>query len=236
MTDSAQEQHLAMGEPLTRPMIGLLVACTAVFLLQILVEPFNRFADTYLVMDTAAFLRKLYLWQAVTSIFLHGNVQHWLGNMIFLWFFGSALANAWRSREFLTYFFLCGIAGSVCFYVFNSFRNAESIKGLGASGAIFGLMIAYAMVFGERVILAFFLIPMKAKYFVGFMFAIEILLLWTSTQDGIGHIAHLGGAVAGAIYLKIVWRRQNALAGESDGRRGPGSRMRGLEVMKEDRE
>ena len=236
MTADAQEQRLAMSEPLTRPVIALLAACTAIFLLQVLVEPFSRFADVYLAMDTAAFLRKLYLWQAVTSIFLHGNVQHWLGNMIFLWFFGSALANAWRSREFLLYFFLCGIAGSLCFYVFNSFRGAESIRGLGASGAIFGLMIAYAMVFGERMILAFFLIPMKAKYFVAFMFALEILLLWTGTQDGIGHITHLGGAVAGAICLKIIWRRQNARSGESDGRRNPGSRMRGLEVIEEDRD
>ena len=125
---------------------------------------------------------------------------------------------------------------SLCFYAFNVLRAAgpEGIRGLGASGAVFGLMIGYAMVCGDRLILAFFLIPMRAKYFVAICFGIEILLLWKGTPDGIAHIAHIGGAVCGAITLKIVWRRQDKLAGVA---RGPGvasSRIGGLEVMDED--
>ncbi|MCX7934807.1 MAG: rhomboid family intramembrane serine protease, partial [Planctomycetota bacterium] len=151
-------------------------------------------------------------------------------------FFGSALAAAWRQREFLAYYFFCGAVSSFVFYLFNALRTSESVKGLGASGAIFGLMIAYAMIFGERIILAFFLIPMKVKYFVALLFALELLLLWTGTPDGIGHITHVSGAVAGAIYLKAVWRRQEQRAFGSSGA-GPktvASRMQGLEVMGEE--
>jgi membrane associated rhomboid family serine protease len=189
----------------------------------------------YLAMDTAGFISKLRLWQPLTAIFLHGNLAHFLGNMVFLWFFGSALANAWRRREFLGYFFLCGVAASLLFFLFNVFRSG-SIKGLGASGAVFGLMIAYAMVFGERTILAFFMIPMKAKHFVAICFAIEILMLFAGGRDdGVAHIAHLGGAVCGAVCLKLVWRRQAQQAGETDRRARASSRIGGLEIMDEDR-
>jgi membrane associated rhomboid family serine protease len=227
--------RLTFAEPLNSVMVTLLVTMTAVFLLQVLVPPFNRFAIAYLAMNTATFLAKFHIWQAVTAIFLHGSVQHFLGNMIFLWFFGSALANAWRKREFITYFFVCGIGGSLCFYLFNVFRaGPEGITGLGASGAVFGLMTAYAMVFGERMILAFFLIPMKAKYFVGICIAIELLVLYTGAQDGVAHIVHVAGAACGAVYLKIIWRRQSALAGDTDGRAAASSRMGGLEIMDDD--
>ena len=219
-------------------MAALLITFTVVFLLQVVVPPFGRFAVGHLALDTAAFLGKLHLWQAVTAIFLHGGVQHFLFNMIFLWFFGSALANAWRRREFVVYFLTCGIVASLCFYGFNVARlpAGTSIKGLGASGAIFGLMIAYAMVFGNRTMLAFFMIPMKAKYFVAICFAIEILILWTATADGVAHIAHIGGAICGVIYLKVAWRGQARLAGRTRGRAAASSRIGGLEVMDTDDE
>jgi membrane associated rhomboid family serine protease len=229
------ETRFFLAEPLRLHLALLLAAFAVVFGLQLLVPPFNRFAMDFLAMDTGGFLSRLRLWQPVTAIFLHGGVGHFLGNMAFLWFFGSALANAWRRREFLGYFFLCGVAGSLLFFAFSAFREG-SVRGLGASGAIFGLMIAYAMVFGERVILAFFMIPMKAKYFVAICFAIEIVMLLVGTEDGVGHIAHLGGAACGALCLKLVWRRQSRLAGETDGRRPAGSRIGGLEVMEPDDE
>lgn len=232
MNSGNSEMRLTFAEPLNRTMAVLMLSLTGVFLLQVLVPPFNRLAMAYLAMNTATFLSKLYLWQAVTSIFLHGSVCHFVGNMIFLWFFGSALANAWSKWEFLTYFFVCGVGASLWFYIFNVFRaGPEGITGLGASGAVFGLMIAYAMVFGERMILAFFLIPMKAKYFVGVCVAIEILVLYSGAADGISHVTHLGGAVCGAAYLKITWRRQNALAGSAEARDAPESRIGGLEIM-----
>ena len=228
--------RLHFAEPLTRTMIVLLITMTVVFVLQVLSKSFNEFAVEYLALNTATFLGKFRIWQAATAIFMHGSPQHFLGNMLFFWFFGSALARAWRPKEFLFYFFLCGIGASLCFYGFNVFRAppGEGITGLGASGAIFGLMIAYAMIYGERTVLAFFIIPMKAKHFVAICFALDLLLLVAGTKDGVGHIAHLGGAVFGAVYLKWVWRRQSAMAGSTRGAAKAGSRMAGLDVMDDD--
>ena len=238
MPSEQRETRLTFAEPLTPTMVVLLLLFTVVFVLWMVVPPFQTFALAYLAMDTATFLHKLHLWQPVTAMFLHGGVCHFIGNMVFLWFFGSGIANAWKRREFLKYFFVCGIVASLCFYVFNVFRTpagAPGIKGLGASGAVFGIMIAYAMALGDRIILAFFMIPMKAKYFVGICLAIETLLLVQASPDGVSHVAHLGGAVCGAVYLKVVWRQQGRLAGVTRGKATAASRIRGLEVMDDER-
>ena len=190
-------RRLHFAEPLNSTMVVFLVLFAAIFVAQAVIPPFHRFAIDYLAMNTATFLARLHLWQALTAIFLHGGVAHFLGNMIFFWFFGSALANAWGRRDFLSYFFACGVAASLCFFGFNVVRGAppEGLRGFGASGVVFGVMIGYAMVYGERTLLAFFLIPMKAKYFVAICFAIEVLLLWRGVPDGVSHVAHAGGAV-----------------------------------------
>jgi len=220
------------AEPLTTPMVVLLVTFTVVFVLQMISRTLDAFAMEYLALDTAAFIARGRVWQAFTSIFLHGDLCHFAGNMIFFWFFGSGIANAWRRREFLGYLLICGLAASMFFYVFNSIRSPEvGVKGIGASGVVFGLMIAYAMVLGERTILAFFLIPMKAKYFVAICFGVEILLLWRGMADGVSHIAHIGGAVAGAITIKLAWRRQSAQASGRGAREKVIGRIAGLEIM-----
>ena len=226
---------LTIAEPLNWPMVMLLISFAVVFALQLAVPPFNRFAHAYLVMDTSAFLAKGRVWQAVTSIFLHGSVCHFVGNMIFLWFFGSLLSNAWRPREFLTFFFTCGIVSSLCFYVFNILRTSQPVRGLGASGAVLGVMIACAMIYGDRIVLAFLFIPMKIKHFVAFSVAIDILCVVGTVEDGVGHVAHLGGAICAAIYLKVMWRLQSGLAGVARGKAKASSRIGGLEVMDDDK-
>ena len=230
--------RITLAEPLTWPIAALLILIAVVFDLCLAVPPFRSFAIAYLAMDTSAFLARLRLWQAVTSIFVHIDPCHFISNAVFLWFFGSALANAWRPREFLTFFFTCGIVASVCFYVFNLFRTPPmgmaGFVGFGASGAVMGIMIAYAMIFGERIILAFFMIPMKAKYFVAICIAIDLLATCGSVQDGVGHVAHLGGAICGAVYLKVAWRSQRGLAGVTRGKARADSRISGLEVMDDD--
>jgi membrane associated rhomboid family serine protease len=214
-------------------MVILLGSFTGVFLLQVLIKPFGDFALEYLALDTSECVAGLRVWQFITAIFLHGSIQHFVVNMVFLWFLGSALANAWRAREFITFFLVSGLSGSISFYVFGFFCEAP-VVGLGASGAIFGLMAAYAMVYGDRTILAFFMIPMKAKWFIAILLALELLVLWTGTPDGVAHIAHLGGAAAGFLYLKVVWKTQDVLAGGGDKPANAKSRMSGLEVMSRD--
>ncbi len=228
-------RKLAIAEPLTLPMVVLLVVFAVIFALQIAVPPFRRFAEDYLAMDSQAFLGKLRLWQALTAMFLHGSPCHFIGNMAFFWFFGSLVANAWRRRDFLAFFFTCGVVASLCFWAFNGLTSAKPVKGFGASGAVMGLMIACAMVYGERTVLAFFMIPMRIKYFVAIALALDILLLVGTVEDGVGHCAHIGGAICGAAYLKVAWWRQRRQAGEA---RGPGkakSRIGGLEIMDDGR-
>lgn len=218
-------------------LLALLGIISLFFVMQMLVPPFNRFAMAYLAMDTTTFLAKGYLWQPLTAIFLHGNLFHYLGNMMFLYFFGLTLAQHWRPREFLLYFLGCGLASSLCFYGFHQalvlLCGAPPASGIGASGAIFGLMLAYGMMFGERYI-QFLFIPMKAKYAVAICVAIEILLLVAGTQDGVGHIAHLAGGIAGALCLKLVWKLRDRQAGVSTRKARAASRIAGLEVMSDD--
>ena len=233
MSESHSSVRLTFAEPLNRVMVVLLVIFTVVFLLQVLIKPFGEFAINYLALDTSACVAKFRVWQFFTAMFLHGSPQHFVMNMLFLWFLGSALANAWRTREFVTFFLVCGLSGSIWFYVFGFFSEGPII-GLGASGAIFGLMAAYAMVFGERTILAFFMVPMKAKWFVSILLAIELVVLWQGTPDGVAHIAHVGGAAAGFVYLKVVWKSQDVLAGGGIKAAEAKSRMSGLEVMSKD--
>ena len=203
MTD---QQRFTIAQQFNSCIAVFLAIFTGIFLLQ-LFAPFHQFAFTYLAMDTGMFLSKGYLWQPLTSIFLHGGLFHFILNMLWFYFFGSSIANAWRRREFIQYTLLCGIAASLFFYVFALF--SPPVKGVGASGVVFGLMVAYAMIYGERTILAFFMIAIKAKYFVAICIAINVLMICLAPQAGVGYLAHLGGAVFGYIYLKISWWRQD---------------------------
>ena len=224
------ETRISFAEPLNRIMGSLLLIFTIVFILQMTVAPFNEFALDYLALDTNHFLGKLYLWQICTCIFLHAHTCHFLMNMIFLWYFGTSLANAWSRRDFITYLCVCGLGSSLCFYGFHVLF-AEPTKALGAPGVVFGVMAAYAMVFGNRIIIAFFVAPMKAKYFIIICFAIEVLALWQRANDGVGHMAHISGAVLGACYLKWTWKRQDRQAGKgSGGKKQLRSRLQGLEL------
>jgi len=148
---------------------------------------------------------KFYLWQFVTYMFLHGSLMHLFFNMFALFIFGSELLKLWGTKRFLQYYFFTGIGAGLCAYIFT---NTPTI---GASGAVFGLLLAYGIAFPNRMLLVFFVIPMKAKYFVIIFGAIELLSSITSYADGIAHIAHLGGMIFGAIFLCFIkWRQKHS--------------------------
>ena len=148
---------------------------------------------------------KFYVWQPVTYMFLHGGTWHILMNMFILWMFGSELERTWGSKEFLKFYFAAGIGAGIINFVFGVFNPATNLTPIiGASGAIYGILVAYAMLFPERYVYIYFLIPVKVKYLVIFLVAIEFLS--TYRADGIAHFAHLGGALVGFLYLKFDWR------------------------------
>lgn len=147
-----------------------------------------------------------YVWQFFTYIFFHGNLTHLLFNLLAFWMFGSELARQWSSRYFLFFFGVCGVGAAffhvLTTYLFFAHTGMPHIPTVGASGAIYGILMAYALLFGERLILFFFIIPMKARTAVLVIGGIELFYSVTQTQDGVAHLAHLGGMLVGYIFLK----------------------------------
>jgi membrane associated rhomboid family serine protease len=137
-------------------------------------------------------------WTLVTYMFVHGGFLHLFFNMIVLFFFGPPLEGLWGGREFLKFYLVAGLAGAVFSYVF-AFNNAV----VGASAAIYGLMLAFAMNWPDMPIHIWGILPIKAKWLVGFLAAVSILSLVGGQEDGVAHFAHLGGFAGGYLYLKL---------------------------------
>lgn len=162
-------------------------------------------AIVWLGFSPAMVVHNLALWQVVTYMFLHGDLGHVLFNMLALWMFGTDLERMWRTRFFTKYYFVCGIGAAMTtlLWAMSPLPGAEQIfraVTIGASGAIYGLLLAYGMYFPHRVIYLI-IFPIEARYFVMIAGAISFYL---STQGGggIAHTAHLGGLLVGYLYLK----------------------------------
>jgi membrane associated rhomboid family serine protease len=148
---------------------------------------------------------KGFIWQLVSYMFLHGSFWHLVMNMFILWMFGAELERTWGSREFTKFYFVAGIGAGVINVIFALLRpNMANVPIIGASGAIYGLLVAYAMLFPERYVYIYFLIPVKVKYLVIFLVGLEFFS--TYQPDGVAHFAHLGGALVGFLYLKYDFR------------------------------
>lgn len=139
-------------------------------------------------------------WQLVTYMFLHAGFAHILFNLFALWIFGQAIENFWGTKRFVTYYFLTGI-GAAIIHMFIGGGGAPTV---GASGAVFGILLAFGMMFPERyIILMIPPIPIKAKYFVAIFGAIELFSGVMRPGSGIAHFAHLGGMVVGYVLIKV---------------------------------
>ncbi len=189
-------------------MVRLLIAWNVIFfLIQILAGRFVRGLDglivTYLGLTPALVTGHGWIWQLATYMFLHGGFFHILLNMLALWMFGSELEYLWGSKRFLQYYFITGIGAAIT----NTLVQPHSmIPIIGASGAIYGLLLAYGMYFPERRIYLYFLFPIPAKYFVIIFGGLEFLEAFSRSHDGVAHIAHLGGILFGFLYLRLYRR------------------------------
>lgn len=146
-------------------------------------------------------------WQLVSYGFLHGNFNHLFFNMFAVWMFGTPLEQGWGSQRFAAYYFLC-VAGAGVMQLLVQLFEGGVYPTIGASGGVFGLLLAYgAMWPNNRIFLLFFPVPIKAKWFVLIYGGIELLLGFTRTMPGVAHFAHLGGMIFGALLLyKWGWR------------------------------
>jgi membrane associated rhomboid family serine protease len=146
-------------------------------------------------------------WQLVSYIFLHGNFMHLFFNAFALYQFGAAIEQALGTRRFLVLFFTCGIGAGVLQLVVALLYPAGAAPVIGASGAVYGVLLAYGMLFpNQRLMLLFPPIPMKAKTMVVVFGGIELMLGLTGAQPGIAHFVHLGGMLFGWILIRY-WQR-----------------------------
>jgi len=145
-----------------------------------------------------------HLWQPVTYLFLHGSFAHIFFNMFALWMFGAEIENYWGTKNFVTYYFICGV-GAALINLLATIGNLYPT--IGASGAIFGILLAFGMMFPDRYIYLYFLLPIKTKYFVAGYAVIEFISGLGNRTMGSGsdvaHFAHLGGMIIGFIYITV---------------------------------
>jgi membrane associated rhomboid family serine protease len=140
------------------------------------------------------------IWQPFTYMFMHGSFMHLLTNMFMLWMFGNTMENIWGTRRFIIYYLLCGLgAGLITIFI----PGAHTV---GASGAVYGLLLAFGMTFPNEYIYLYFLMPIKAKWMIIGMVALELFEGVFLTYDGIAHFAHLGGMLVGLLLI-LYWRR-----------------------------
>ena len=180
---------------------------------------------------------KFRLFQLVSYIFLHStsSLEHVLSNMFAVWMFGSAIEQVWGSRRFILFYMLCGISAGLTQELFWMYE-LSGIEGyqmvdigteilstrafldllitVGASGSVFGLLLAYGMLFPNSYVFVGFFIPLKAKYFVLIYGALELYAGTHNTGGSIAHFAHLGGMIGGLILI-LLWRKKGEISRQS---------------------
>jgi membrane associated rhomboid family serine protease len=200
---AAYSSQIGLGGRITPGIKALLIANVSVFVVQVLAQEFGDMGiEPIFGLRPVDVYRNFRVWQLVTYMFLHstGWLSHLLLNMLMLWMFGTEVERSWGTREFLKYYLICGIGAGLVTCL--AFRYSTTI---GASGAVFGVMLAYAFMFPNRQILFWFIFPMRAISFVLLCTGIELFSL-LSLPDGVAHSAHLGGMLFGYLYLKRAWR------------------------------
>ena len=195
---------------LTPVVRNLLIANVAVFVLQLMFSKVPIGGDPDFLVHHFGIIPGKYIqntYQVFTYMFLHAlqrRPMHIVFNMLYLWMFGVDVEKRLGSRSFAWMYFICGVGAGVLSAVFFAIMNLMTGNAgpvIGASGAIFGVMLAYGLLFPERMILLFFILPIKAIYLVMFMIAAEVVYLVTGAAGNVAHIAHVSGALFAYLYL-----------------------------------
>ncbi|MFH1379896.1 MAG: rhomboid family intramembrane serine protease [bacterium] len=174
---------------------GLITANIAVFIVQ---QFWGRDFEIFFGLVPVLVLQKLMIWQLFTYMFLHGSFFHLFFNMFVIWMFGRSIESQWGVQAFLKYYFFTGIGAAVLTVIFTPHSPIPTV---GASGAIYGLLVAFAMMYPQATIYLYFLIPVTARQLVIVFAFIEFFSI--PRADGIARFAHLGGMLFGYLYLKF---------------------------------
>lgn len=198
--------------PVTPAVKALLIANGVAFLAQIVMPVLTVYGG----LTPAAVLESLWVWQPLTYMFLHAGLTHLVFNMLALWMFGTELEQIWGTRAFARFYLLCGLGAAATTMVASllPFPFADFLyvtPTVGASGAVYGLLAAFGILFANRPIYMYFLFPVPARIFVLITGAITLLMSVTSSGGGVAHLAHLGGLATGVI---LLMRGRGGLAAE----------------------
>ncbi len=194
---SSRQVNITFGGPLTPGVKYIILATLGVFVLQLMVKD----VTSWLALYPPAVIPGLQVWRVVTWLFVHGGIMHILFNMLFLFMFGCQLERVWGTHVFVQYYFVCGIGAAL--FTFLPFAEFYNVSHIGASGAIYGVLLAYGMVFPRNVIYFMLVFPIEARYFVIILGLIAFYGSIGSGGSGVSHAAHLGGLVVGYLYLRL---------------------------------
>ncbi|HEY7791892.1 MAG TPA: rhomboid family intramembrane serine protease [Vicinamibacterales bacterium] len=193
--------------PWTRAVKWLICACAGVYVLELI--GFRGLIEQYLGLVPGLVIDRFYVWQPVTYLFVHAGFFHILFNMFVLWMFGVELERLWGTRFFLKFYFICGIGAAAATLLISVLPFSFAVPiyysdTIGASGALYGLLVAYALYFPEQPVYMYFLFPIKMKYFVLIIGAIAFFSSFSTAGGGIANVAHLGGLLVGYLYLSYL--------------------------------
>lgn len=215
---SYQKTGFRIGGPLTLVVKSLIIINVIIFLAQEFAP--TSYSEVFTVLFGLCpntFISHHFYWQIFTYMFLHGGWAHILFNMLSLWMFGGDLEQKWGSRRFLFYYLTSGIGAGFFILLLNNF-NAPDSNTIGASGAIYGLLLAYGITWPNREVLLYFLFPVKIKYLLIVFGLLEFYFTFSSlnSSDGnISHIGHVGGIITGLVLVMIY--RRNSVTVHSSG-------------------
>ncbi|HED04623.1 MAG TPA: rhomboid family intramembrane serine protease [Candidatus Fraserbacteria bacterium] len=187
----------------------LIVANLVIFVLELL-GPINRMFLEFGLMPYKVVYQGA-IWQLVTGMFLHGGYMHIGINLLVLWFIGPPVERVWGMKRFFIYYFVSGIGANliVILLALTVVPEMMYVVTIGASGAIYGVLLAFGLLFPEQMVYLYFLFPIKAKYFVILAAAFAFFSEAGNLTPGINNWAHLGGMLFGLVYLKgRGWLRQ----------------------------
>jgi membrane associated rhomboid family serine protease len=179
---------------------NLVIANVAVFIIRAIVGPAF---DLHFGLVPRQVLEERWVWQPFTYMFVHGGFLHLFFNVFMLWMFGMAIEAQWGTREFLKFYFICGLGVALAKLLV---WPHSTVPLIGASGALFGLMVAFAMLYPEAVVYLYFFIPVKAAHMAMLCALMEFCLMFgQSGGGGIDHFAHLTGIAVGYVYIRWWW-------------------------------
>ena len=203
--------------PRTTPCVKMLIIVNLMcwfLLVSVIQRFFMKTDDIYRLFGfvPSSIDNSFFIWQFFTYMFIHSaGLFHILFNMMVLWMFGSELEQLWRKRFFLIYYFVCGVGSALVYFVgvklysvFGGHSAVLDVPVVGASGAVFGLLLAYGLIFGDRLVLFMFIFPMKARTFTILIAAVELLTVLNSGFGSpVANLAHLGGLLSGFLFLSF---------------------------------